>query len=614
LNTFKKESTGLDYSNSNEANASQNDLIQRMFDHANQYSANYTGNHIHFNQMKRRMRCIALIFGLCFVIIFFRALYIQIYKQDWLSQEASKQYIKYHKAPAKRGIIYDCQKHEMAVTIDSHSVFAHPTQIQNKTAAAQKIAQILQLSKKKLYQLLSSDRQFVWIKRLINPGQAEKIKKTDIPGVHVISEPGRAYPNKTLASQVIGFTGIDGNGLEGLEYYYNSTLAGKQFVTKTKRDAYGRGFMPINGTDYQNEGKHIVLTIDQKIQYFCETILEQTVSEYQAKGAYAIVMNPSTGEVLSIAHFPTFNPNVFNLYKPSRWRNRAVTDTFEPGSTMKVFIAASALESGLYDSNSIFFCENGAYNIGRNTIHDSHPYDWLSLQQIIKHSSNIGVVKLGEKLGAKYLYKMLKLFGFGSKTDIDCPAEATGSLMKYHMWTPLDQGAICFGHGISVSGIQLLTAVSVIANGGILVKPYLVKEVLSADGNIIHAQEKHEVRRVISRQTARETRRIMATVVTPKGTGFKAALDNDQVCGKTGTSRKLKSDGTYARELYIASFLGFVPEIQPKIAILVVVDEPAKGYYGGQVAAPAFKKIAYKTLQYLSIKNENVKNNSASNE
>ena len=597
----------MDDSVRNEAVASQHDSIQSMFDHANQYSANYTGNNIHFDQMKRRMRCIALIFGLCFIIIFSRAFYIQIYKNDWLSQEASKQYIKYHRSPAKRGIIYDRHKYEMAVTIDSHSVFSHPTQIKNKKIASRKIAQILNISENSLYRLLSGNRQFVWIKRLIDPGQASAIKNLDIEGIHIVSEPGRAYPNKTLASQLIGFTGVDGNGLEGLEYYYNSTLAGKQFVTETKRDAYGRGFMPINGTDNQNVGRHIVLTIDQKIQYFCETILKQTVAEYEAKGAYAIVMNPNTGEVLSMAHYPTFNPNVFSLYKPSRWRNRAVTDTFEPGSTMKVFIAAAALESGLCDPNSIFFCENGAYNIGRNTIHDSHPYDWLSLQQIIKHSSNIGVVKIGEKLGAKYLYKMLKTFGFGSKTDIDCPAEATGSLMKFNMWTPLDQGAICFGHVISVSGIQLLTAVSVIANGGILVKPFLVKKVLSANGKVINTQEKHEVRRVISRQTARQTRKIMATVVDPKGTGFKAALEYYQVCGKTGTSRKLKSDGTYARNLYFASFLGFVPANQPKIAILVVVDEPAKGYYGGQVAAPAFRQIAYKTLQYLSIKDDTEK-------
>ena len=594
----------MDYSKSNDAHNSQHDLIQRMFDNENQYSANYTGNHIHFNQMKRRMRWIVLIFGMCFIIIFSRAFYIQIINRDWLSQEASKQYIKYHRSPAKRGVIYDRHKHEMAVTISSHSVFAHPTKIRNKKVVAQKIAAILKISKKKLYHQFAGNRQFVWIKRLIDPAQAAAIKKLDISGIHVVSEPGRAYPNKTLASQVIGFTGIDGNGLEGLEYYYNSTLAGKQWVTETKRDAFGRGFLPINGSDHQNVGRHIVLTIDQKIQYFTETILKETMAEYQAKGAYAIVMNPTTGEVLSMAHYPTFNPNVFNIYEPSRWRNKAVTDTFEPGSTMKVFIAASALESGLYDPNSIFFCENGAYNIGRNTIHDSHPFDWLTLQQIIKHSSNIGIVKIGEKLGAKYLYKMLTKFGFGNKTDIDCPAEATGSLMKYPMWTPLDQGAICFGHGISASGIQLLTAVSVIANGGMLIKPFLVKKILSAEGTIIHTQETHVIRRVISKKTASQTCKIMATVVEPKGTGFKAALAHYQVCGKTGTSRKLKPDGTYARSLYIASFLGFVPATQPKIAILVVVDEPAKGYYGGQVAAPAFKKIAYKTLQYLSIKSD----------
>jgi len=577
--------------------------IHNMFDHANQYPSNYSGMHVHLHQIKRRMRWIALSFGFCFLIIFARASYIQVYKKDWLSNEASKQYIKYHRSPAKRGIIYDRHMHEVAVTTNSHSVFAHPAQILDKKRAAKKIASILKASPKTIFQKISLNKQFVWIKRLIDPLQTQAIEQEQIKGIHVVAEPGRAYPNKSLGAQVIGFTGIDGNGLEGLEYYYNRTLAGKQFVVKTKKDAFGRGFLPIDGSN-QNVGQHLVLTIDQKIQYFCEIILKETVMTYEAKAAYAIVMKPDSGEILAMAHYPTFNPNIFNTYKPSRWRNKAVTDIFEPGSTMKIFLASAALASGLCDSNSIFYCEKGAYNIGRNTIHDSHPYDWLSLQQIIKHSSNIGAVKIGEKLGAKHLYHALKSFGFGEKTNIDCPAEATGSLMKYTQWTPLDHGAICFGHGISVSGIQLVTAASVIANGGLLMKPYLVRQVINSDGKIIHYREPLKIRRVISRQIAEKMRQIMATVVSPEGTGYKAALESYQVCGKTGTSRKLKPDGTYARDLYMASFLGFVPKEKPKITILVVVDEPAKGYYGGQVAAPAFKKIAYKVLQYWSIRNE----------
>ncbi|KPA14860.1 stage V sporulation protein D [Candidatus Magnetomorum sp. HK-1] len=588
----------------NRSHSSQADQINRFFEQPNQYPSNYTGVYVHLHHMKRRIRWIGLLFGLCFLAIFVKALYIQIYKNEWLSLEASKQYIEYTRSPAKRGIIYDRQMHGMAVTIDSQSVFAHPLQVENKHEAAQQISSILKMSKNKIRKKLTVDKRFVWIKRLIGPNQAREIKKKNIPGIHVRSEPGRVYPNKSLASQVIGFTGIDGNGLEGLEYYYNSTLAGKQFISKTKRDAYGREFLPTDESVHKNVGQHIVLTIDQKIQYFCETILKDTVSQYEAKAAYAIVMKPDTGEILSLAHYPTFNPNIFNTFEPSRWRNKAVTDTFEPGSTMKIFLAAAAIESNKCDANSIFFCENGAYSIGSKTIHDSHPYGWLSLQQIIKHSSNVGAVKIGELLGAKYMYKILKSFGFANKTDIDCPAEATGSLMPYDMWTPLDQGAICFGHGISVSAIQLLTAACAIANGGVLMKPFLVKKILSSDGQIIHEKQPQIVRRAISQSTASQTRKIMQTVVSPEGTGFKAALDSYSVCGKTGTSRKLKSDGTYARSLYFSSFLGFVPAKKPEIAVLIVVDEPEKGYYGGHVAAPAFKRIAYKTLQYLSIQGD----------
>ncbi|MBF0450099.1 MAG: penicillin-binding protein 2 [Candidatus Magnetomorum sp.] len=598
------ESKVLEYNAHSGQDASQKNIIDHLFDQSNRYPSNYTGTQAHLHAMKRRIRWIGLAFGLCLLIIFVKAFYTQVYKKEWLSNEASKQYIEYFRSPAKRGIIYDRQLREMAVTIDSPSVFAHPSQIQNKKQTAQKIAQHLKQSTQTILQKLSSDKGFVWLKRLIDPRQSSAIEKLKIPGINVVLEPGRAYPNKSLASQIIGFTGIDGNGLEGLEYYYNSTLAGKQFITETKKDAFGRGFLPTDGSVHKSVGQHIVLTLDQKIQYFCETILGETVAEYEAKSAYAIVMRPDSGKILAMAHYPSFNPNIFNTFNASRWRNKAVTDTFEPGSTMKIFLAAAALESKKCDPNSIFFCENGAYTIGNKTIHDSHPYSWLSLQQIIQHSSNIGAVKIGELLGAKYMYQMLKAFGFATKTDIDCPAEANGSLMTDDLWTPLDQGAICFGHGISVSAIQLVTAVCAIANGGNLMKPYFVKKILSADGKIIHERAPQVVRRVISQKTADQIRRIMQTVVSSEGTGKKAALDSYNVCGKTGTSRKLKSDGTYARNLYIASFLGFVPANKPEIAILVVVDEPGKGYYGGQVAAPAFKRIAYKTLQYLSISNE----------
>jgi cell division protein FtsI (penicillin-binding protein 3) len=353
--------------------------------------------------------------------------------------------------------------------------------------------------------------------------------------------------------------------------------------------------------DVHHDGFNVILNIDRSIQYFTEKALEKAVTAHRAKSGMALVMSPKTGAILALALYPSFNPNNFREFDRQTWRNRAITDPFEPGSTLKVFSAAAALESGKCTSHTIFFCENGSYRIGKNVVHDTHDHGWLSLQQIVKVSSNIGAVKIAETIGPKGLYDTLINFGFGIKTGIDCPGETAGSLASYNRWTRIDTGAIAFGQGISVSAIQLITAVSAIANDGILMKPFLVQAITDQKGAILKSFRPQVVRRAVSEETARAVRQIMGTVVEKNGTGTQAALKGYKVCGKTGTAQKVSKKGGYASGKYVSSFVGFAPRDNPAAAVLVVVDEPRKAVYGGLVAAPAFKEIMLQTLNYINV-------------
>jgi cell division protein FtsI (penicillin-binding protein 3) len=312
-------------------------------------------------------------------------------------------------------------------------------------------------------------------------------------------------------------------------------------------------------------------------------------------------MAPRTGEILALALAPAFNPNAFDDVKKPLWRNRAITDPFEPGSTLKVFSAAAALEFANLSPKTTFNCENGAYRIGKNTVHDVHRYGLLTLQDIIKYSSNIGAVKISERVGSEKLYRTLRLFGFGQKTGIDSPGETTGLLMDHKHWSDIDTAAISFGHGVSVSAVQLITAFSAIANDGLLMRPRIVQAITDHQGQIVQQFAPEEVRRVISRPTAATLKEILQTVMLPGGTGTNAALDGYSACGKTGTARKIDDSGTYSNDRHVASFIGFAPAENPQVAVLVVIDEPKNQIYGGAVAAPVFKKIAQTALNYLNV-------------
>lgn len=544
--------------------------------------------------------------GIFLLIIVIKAFYLQVFCDASLSEEAANQYKRAVISRGKRGIIYDKNYREMAVSIDMTSIAAYPRKISNVHNTAVALAQVLGVKKSILVKRLSSKKRFVWVKRKVTPAHSKSVRALKLAGIDFIPEHKRFYPNKTLAAQILGFSGIDGHGLEGLEFYYDNYLQGVDNRFVVLKDAFGRCFAGGGKTGRGKEsagshGNNLILTIDSTVQYITESALEEGVTQFAAKSGIAIVMIPETGAVLALAHYPFFNPNAFNSFDRKVWRNRAVTDPFEPGSTLKIFSAAGALESGNCTPNTIFFCENGKYRIGRNTIHDTHPHGWLSLQQIIKYSSNIGTVKVSEMMGSECLYLNLRKFGFGGRTGLDCPGETSGCLSNYRRWSRIDASTISFGQGISISAIQMVSAAAAIANNGILMKPYLVQAVTDHAGRLVKSFEPEKKRRVVSVKTAKKIQRIMKTVSDEKGTGSNAAIEGYSVCGKTGTAQKVDSGGKYAKGKYMASFIGFFPAKKPAIVIFVIIDEPQDMHYGGVVAAPVFKKIALETVEYMNI-------------
>ncbi|MCK5099646.1 MAG: penicillin-binding protein 2, partial [Desulfobacteraceae bacterium] len=434
------------------------------------------------------------------------------------------------------------------------------------------------------------------------PNKIKQVKALNLEHILFNKDTRRYYPNKGLAGQILGFTGVDNKGLEGLEYKYNNILSGQNIKIKTIKDATGRLIDSKETIANKFSGNSIVLSIDKNIQFIAEYALENAVVKEKAKSGTALVMVPSTGELLAIAHYPKFNPNHYTDFTPEIWRNRAITDQFEPGSVMKIFAVATALNQGICSPKSIFYCENGAYKVGNNIINDSHPYGWLTLTQIVKYSSNIGATKISETMSNKLFYNSLNSFGFAKKTQIDCPGEAFGELRHYSNWSNIDRSAIAFGQGIAVSAIQLITGVSTIANNGILMKPLLVKQVISNSGEITKINSPTPARRVISNATARKVKMMMQEVVSESGTGTNAFVKGYSVCGKTGTAQipNKKSKG-YSEDKFTAVFTGFAPAQNPELAILVVVDEPKNSHYGGTVAAPVFKNILLESFNYLGI-------------
>jgi cell division protein FtsI (penicillin-binding protein 3) len=554
------------------------------------------------NWLKLRIVSVLLIFLILFIALLSRAFQLQILSGQKLKTLAQRQQTTTLQLQPERGVIYDRNGEKLAASIMADSVCADPSKIADPVRTSQQISGILHLDKTAVFKKISEPKNFCWLARSISPEQAASVGNANIEGIVLVKEPKRFYPNGELAAHMLGFVGYDATGLEGLEKKYNEVLKGKPEKLAWARDAKGKKlFLRAEKTEMKkDESINLVLTIDSRIQYLAETHLKDAVLSKGAKGGLVIVMDPKTGEILAMANEGGFNPNNISGLVPDKWRNRAITDCFDPGSTFKPFLVAAALEEKAVKATDRFFCENGSYRIANRTIHEANHghHGVLAVPDILKYSSNIGSVKIAQKLGKEKFHDYIERFGFGSKTGIDLPGESTGLLRPVQKWTTVDAATVAFGQGISVTAIQLISAMSAIANNGVLMKPYIVRGFADKDNRLIKMYTPTVVRTVVSPGVAKRLTGMLTEVVgAVDGTGKNARIVNVAVAGKTGTSQKFDfARGVYSSERVRTSFMGFFPADNPQVAILVVLDEPQRDKWGGVAAAPVFKNIGEQIL------------------
>ncbi len=554
------------------------------------------------NRFRLRVLGIGGLFLLSSGAILARSVDLQVTKMDDLRRMADRQYIRRIPLVPARGSIRDRHGNILAQTTEVDSLYARPEEFVHDPGAERRLAGILGLPYAEIIERLGSDRPFVWLQRQVSPQMVETLKALGVDGIGFIREGTRFYPNRGLAGQVLGMVGLDAKGLEGAELQFDDVLRGPPKSLTIERDARGRDVLAQEPED-GGRPSDVYLTLDTDVQFILEKELADGVAWAGARRGVAVAMDPSTGEVLGLAVTPLFNPNSFSVYSPEAWRDRGVTDAFEPGSTFKVFLLAAALEATVARPDDIFYCENGAYAVGENVIKDDErKYGWLSLKQIIKVSSNIGASKVGEKLGRDRFYRFITAFGFGEKTGIDLPGESRGMVHPARHWPRVSLRTISFGQGVSVTPIQMAAALSSIANGGLLMKPLIFKKIVDSDGRILSEDSPSIVRRVTSTQTARTVTSVLRAVVEEGGTGERAGLPGYDVAGKTGTAQVPDPvGGGYLKDKHIASFMGFFPAETPRIVLFVMLDRPRVSPYGGVVAAPVFRRIAEKLAVILDI-------------
>lgn len=542
------------------------------------------------NWVAVRIAAVAVLFAAATVVLVVRAYSLHISQAESLKRRADKQRTKVLQLEARRGMILDRTGDQMAASLEVDSIYARPRKISDKKLAARKLSEILEMPEDEILPKLEEGKAFVWIKRRVSPLVAERIKQANVEGAFSVKEYKRFYPLKSSAAHTIGFAGIDSRGLEGLELYYDKDLKSEPIPVTAQRDALGRPVMfgPIG----RNPGRRDMhISLDRNIQYVVERALDEAVKTERARSGVAVVLDADNGEILAMAVRPTYNLNTFHKASAEVRRNRAVADTFEPGSTFKVFVAAAALELGRAASGDTFYCNKGLYRYNGAEIHDLVPHDRLSFDEVIIYSSNIGTVKISERLSKGEFYRILKGFGFGSPTGVDLPGERGGALPLPGRWSVLSKATIAFGQGLSVSPLQLATGFAAAINGGYLYRPRLVIRMTSALGETLTETPPKLVRQVIKQSTSRALVDILRKVVLT-GTGKLASIPGVDVVGKTGTAQKADPAGGYSKDKYVASFVGALMSTKPRVVILVMIDEPQGDQKtGGRVAAPVFRKI-----------------------
>jgi cell division protein FtsI (penicillin-binding protein 3) len=507
-----------------------------------------------------------------------------------------------------RGRILDRNGNMLALDIAAKHVCADPKFILkngNMQDVCTALSSKLSMNRAEVWNLLNQpEKQYVRIQKFMRQEATEPLRAMNLKGLIFEDVPIRDYPKGVLGAHVIGYANFEGVGSAGIEQRMNSKLQGVAGLRISQKDGRRREIYSRRTVDIDPQsGADVYLTLDQQIQHFAEVALDNLMEKYQPKAAWAIVQNVRTGEILAMASFPTFNLNRFSA-APAEWmRNRAINYTYEPGSTFKAMIIASALDCGAVRATDIFDCENGAWFYAGKILHDSHPEGLLSVADIIKKSSNIGAAKVALRMGEQKVYQSLRAFGFGDRTGIDLPGEDAGIVWKTDRWSKLSISRIAMGHEVLVTSMQILNAINTIANDGVRMKPFVVRKVVNSAGETVLAPQPEVLSRPIRPETAKEMRRLMARVTQPGGTATKAAISGYLVAGKTGTAQKVNlEEGGYYHDKFIASFVGFLPVENPAISIIVVADEPQQGgYYGGTVCAPYFREIADQTVRYLRI-------------
>ncbi|HEU5195348.1 MAG TPA: penicillin-binding protein [Methylomirabilota bacterium] len=551
--------------------------------------------------LRTRVLVLAGLLALAFTGVLGRLGWLQVVKHAELAALAERQYSRTVVLQAQRGPIVDRAGAALATSSPAESLFAQPRALGDPVRVAARLARVLGMPESEIHAQLTSGRPFVWLRRRLPPATAAEVKALHEPGLGLLPEPLRLYPNRELAAHVIGFDGADG-GLEGVERAFNDTLAGTPGKAVVGRDALGREVVTEATLQAPAPGRGVMLTLDRTIQYLAEREIDAAWRRTQAKGAMAVVMDPRTGDVLALAIRPTFNPNTF-VDVPSKdvWRNRAVTDPFEPGSTFKVILAAAALEEGVVRPDDRIWAENGHITIARTTIHDWKKYGWLTFGEVLQNSSNVGSIKVGLALGRDRYYRYMTAFGFGAPTGIGLAGESRGLLRDPQKWSLLSLPTMSIGQEISVTALQMVAAFGAIANDGVLMQPRLVRSLFDADGREMRRFEPQPVRQVVSPETARTLTRMMTQVVA-QGTGHNAAIAGYEVAGKTGTAQKLDPvTRRYSRNPGVLSFVGFVPADAPRLVMLVMLDEPKNEKWGSEAAAPMFSAIGGEILRYLDV-------------
>jgi len=537
--------------------------------------------------VRRRIEFVAGLLALAVLLLAVRAVDLQWLQSDRLSDMAEKQRYREYTTQAPRGPILDQKDRVLAESVEIPSIAAIADEV--PAASIAKLAHELGVSPRHLKKKLHNRKGFVWLARQISPAQAEKVMALAIPGVRRETEWRRYQPLGPVTGHLLGFVGIDGKGLEGMERRWDAQLSGEPGIRQVRRDARGHSLPDGVWLREPTPGKGFKLTLDASIQSIAYAALADAVHEQQAKGGSVVVMRPADGAVLAMANWPGYNPNNFRDFHPGEWRNRAITDVFEPGSTMKPFTIAAALQSGRWQPDSQVFCENGAMRVADYTIHDDHEAGWLDLTGILVHSSNIGAAKLAMDVGSRDMYDMLARVGFGSRSGAGLSGESPGIVLSPERWGPVETANIAFGQGIAVTPLQLAAAFSVFANKGVYTTPRLF------------ADQSEDHKRVMPAAIAAQVLTMLEFATSEDGTGKYAVPEGYRIGGKTGTAQKPGAHGSYSKGKYMAVFAGVAPIKNPQLVIVVVIDEPQKSIYGGQVAAPVFRHIAESALPYLGV-------------